>query len=146
MSTLIEIVDGLADRIRTIAAFDQNVLTVVRRPNVFPAAILLPPAIPSYGDVLCGDGAEFEIPVLVLVSAVEAEGQASLFPFLDWTGPSSIYGAVASDRTLGGLDVDARVRSVEAPPELRDLLDGTPAFGVAVNVGIFATGSTRSTL
>jgi hypothetical protein len=138
VSTLTEIAEGLADRIRTIDAFDQNVYTVVRRPAVYPAAILVPPAVPDYGLALDGQGAEFEIGVLVLVGTTEAEGQGSLFPFLDWVGPSSIPAAVEADRTLGGLDVDARVRSAEAPG-LVELPDGTVAFGSTVRVGIFAT-------
>jgi hypothetical protein len=138
VSTLTEIAGGLADRLRTIDAFDQNVLTVVRRPAVYPAAILIPPAVPDYGLALDGQGAEFVIGVLVLVGVTEAEGQESLFPFLDWAGTSSIPAAVEADRTLGGLHVDARVRSSDEP-SLRELPDGTVAFGVAVAVGIFAT-------
>lgn len=138
MSTLTEIAAGLADRLRTIDAFDQNVLTVVRRPATYPAAILVPPAVPDYGLALDGQGGEFEVGVLVLVGTTEAEGQGSLFPFLDWAGPSSIPAAVEADRSLGGLDVDARVRSAEAPG-LVELPDGTVAFGVTLHVGIFAT-------
>ena len=138
MSTLIEIAEGLADRLRTISAFDQNVLTVVRRPAVYPAAILIPPAVPSYGAALDGQGGEFVIPVLVLVGSAEAEAQESLFPFLDWAGPSSIPAAINADRKLGGLDVDARVRSAEAPG-LMELPDGTVAYGVQLNIGILAS-------
>jgi hypothetical protein len=139
VSTLTEIAAGLADRLRTIAAFDQNVLTVVRRPAVYPAAILIPPAIPDYGLALDGQGAEFVIPVLVLVGTAEAESQGSLFPFLDWAGPSSIPAAVEADRTLGGLAVDAHARSAHDPPGLQELPDGTLAYGSYVYVGIFAT-------
>jgi hypothetical protein len=138
VSTLTEIAAGLADRLRTIAAFDQNVLTVVRRPAVYPAAIIVPPAIASYGAALDGQGGEFVIPVLVLVGATEAEGQGSLFPFLDWAGSSSIPAAVNADRKLGGLDVEARVRSAEGPG-LMELPDGTVAYGVQLNVGILAS-------
>ncbi len=137
MSTLTEIAGGLADRLRTIDAFDQNVLTVVRRPAVYPAAIIIPPAVPDYGLALDGEGAELVIPVLVLVSTTEAESQESLFPLLDWAGASSIAAAIEADRTLGLPDVDARVRAAEAPG-LVELPDGTVAYGATVHVGVFA--------
>ena len=53
----------------------------------------------------------------------------SLFPFLDWSGSSSIPAAINADRKLGGLNVDARVRTAE-PPGLVELPDGTVAYGV----------------
>ncbi len=138
MSTLTQIVAGLQTRLRTITAFDQNVLEVVRRPAVFPAAIIVPPAIPKYGSALDGQGAQFTIPVLVLVGTSEAEKQASLFPFLDWTGSSSVAAAVAALPTLGLTGVTARVVASDEP-SLRELPDGTVAYGVTFSVLVFAS-------
>lgn len=138
MSTLTQIHDGLANVICTISALDNNVISVVRRPATYPAVILIPPAIPDYGLALDGQGGEFVIGVLILVGTGEAERQASLWPFLDWAGTSSIPAAIQANRGLGLTDVDARVRSNE-PPGLVDLPDGTMAYGVLLQVGIFAS-------
>lgn len=140
MSTLTEIVDGLADRLKTIAAFDNNVLTVVRRPADFPAAIILPPVIPDYGLALDGEGGDFVIPVDLVVGAAEAEQQTSLWPFLDWSGTSSVYAAIQADRTLGGLDVDAHAIGLDTNQTgFRAFGDGSTAYGVRLNVGIIAS-------
>lgn len=133
MTTLTEVVDGLAGRLNAITALDGNVSTVVRRPAVFPAMVIVPPAIPDYGLSLDGLGAEVDIPVMALVGTSEAEGQQSLLPFLDWAGPSSVPAVVAVDRSLGGLDVDARVASADGP-ELVEFGDGTAAYGVTLHV------------
>lgn len=138
MNTLTEIVDGLADQLRTIAALDHEVLKVVRRPQSFPAAIIVPPAIPEYGLALAGGGAEFTVPVMVLVGSAEAENQASLFPFLDWTGASSVPAAIEADRTLGGLNVDAHVDAAPEPAGLVEFPDGV-GFGTTFNVLIIAS-------
>jgi len=138
MSSLTEIVGGLADRLLTIEALDQNVLTEVRRPATYPAAIIVPPAIPDYGISLAGQGGQFLVPVLILVGTAEAEQQHDLLPFLDWTGPSSVAATIDADRTLGGLDVDARAVTSDSPG-LIELPDGTGAYGVPVNVQIIAS-------
>lgn len=138
MSTLTEIVDGLATQIRTIDALDQSVLTAVRRPAVFPAVIIQPPEIPDYGQALSGGGGQFVIPVLVVAGTAEAESQQGLWPFIDWTGPSSIAAALETTRDLGLGDVDARVVSV-ADPGLVEFPDGTPAYGVTINIQVIAS-------
>jgi hypothetical protein len=138
VSTLTEIVEGLADQLRAIPALDNSVLTSVRRPGVFPAVVIQPPEIPDYGLALAGGGGEFIIPVLVVVGTAEAEKQQGLWPFIDWTGPSSIAVRIEANRDLGLGDVDARVISV-ADPGLVEFPDGTPAFGVTVNVQIIAS-------
>lgn len=138
MSTLTEIVDALADQIKTITALDNSVLTAVRRPGVFPAVIIQPPEIPDYGQALAGGGGQFVIPVLVVTGTAEAEKQHGLWPFIDWTGQSSIALKLEANRDLGLGDVDARVVSI-ADPGLVEFPDGTPAYGVTVNVQIIAT-------
>jgi hypothetical protein len=137
VSSLTEIVDGLATRLKTIAAFDLNVLTEARRPPVFPAAIIIPPAVPDYGDCLAGTGAQLAVTILVLAGVIEAEQQASLFPFLDWTGPSSIARTIENSRGLGLDDVDCRVVSSGEPGSV-ELPDGTVCYGVPFNLNIFA--------
>jgi len=138
MSTLIQIVDGITARLRTIPALDQNVLNVVRRPATYPAVIVIPPTIPDYGLALDGLGGEFTIPLLVLVGVSEAEQQQTLFPYQDWAGTSSIPAAINGQRDLGLGDVDCRVVSA-ADPGVVELPDGTVAYGVTLNVLVFAS-------
>jgi len=138
VSSLTEIVGGLADQLKTIAELDQNVLTVVRRPATYPAAIIVPPPDLKYGTALDGKGGQFTLNVLVLVAATEAEGQATLWPFLDWAGPSSIPAAVNAEPKLGLGDVNARVVSA-VDPGLVELPDGSPAYGITLNVLVFAS-------
>jgi hypothetical protein len=138
VSTLTQIHDGLATALRTIASIDQNVHSTVRRPPHYPAVILIPPAIPDYGLAIDGQGGDFVVGILVLAGTADAEQQATLWPYLDWAGPSSIPAAIQASRNLGLSDVDARVRSSE-PPGLIELPDGTLAYGVQLNVGILAS-------
>lgn len=139
MSTLTEIVDALTGRLNTITDLDQNVLNVVRRPATYPAAIVVPPTIPNYGLALDGAGGQFTLPVLLLVGVSDAEQQQSLFPFLDWSGTSSIYATLQAQRDLGLGDVDAHLDSV-ADPGLVELPDGSVAYGVTVNILVIAGG------
>lgn len=139
MSTLTEIADALTTRLKTIPALDQNVINVVRRPATYPAAIITPAAIPEYDDSLATGGGRLNIAVTVLVGTTEAEQQMSLFPFVDWEGASSIPAAIQAQRDLGLGDVDARVDSTE-PAGLVELPDGSVAYGVALNVLVFAGG------
>lgn len=138
MSTLTEIVDGLDDRLRTIAAFDYQVHRVVQRPPTWPAAVIVPPAIPNYGSALSGGGCQFTIPVVVVVGIAETEKQSSLLPFIDWSGASSVPAAVEADQKLGLTDVTARVVSAEQPGVV-EFPDGTTAYGVTFNVQIMAS-------
>lgn len=138
MSTLTEIAEGLAARLRAIPALDDNVLTSVRRPSVYPAVIVVPPSIPEYGDSLASGGGRLDLPLLVLVSSVESEKQQSLFPFIDWAGPASIPAAIEASRDLGLGDVDCRVNAA-TEPGLVELPDGTTAYGITLNVLVFAT-------
>jgi hypothetical protein len=138
VSTLVEIVEGCASRLKSIVALDENVLTVVRRPADYPAAIIVPPTIPDYGDDLAGGGGEFVLPVLLLVGVTEAENQQTLVPYLDWSGDSSIHVAFQTQRDLGLGDVDARVGAV-VDPGLRELPDGSVAYGVTVNIHVIAS-------
>jgi len=139
VSTLTEIVDALVSRIKSIPDLDQNVLNVVRRPVSYPAAIVVPPTIPDYGLALDGAGGQFVLPVLLLVGVTEAEQQQNLFPFLDWSGSSSIHAALQDQRDLGLGDVDAHVDSV-VNPGLVELPDSSVAYGVTVNISVFAGG------
>lgn len=137
MSSLTEIADGLKTVVQTITAFDLQVHQVVKRPSTYPAAIIQTPTIPEYGLSLDDRGGQFVIPILLLVGVGEAEKQTSLFPFVDWEGDSSVAAAIQANRSLGLEDVDARVTSV-TDPGLVELPDGTVAYGVTVNVNIFA--------
>jgi hypothetical protein len=137
VTTLTETVDGLATALKPIAAFKNNVYTDFRRPPVTPAALIGPQPI-DYGLPLSGRGAQFNVGVLVLVGAIDSDKQTSLFPFLDWSGVSSVYAAVGADPSLGGLDVKARVVGTE-PPGLVEFYDGAPAYGCQLIVGVFAS-------
>jgi hypothetical protein len=138
VSSLAQIADGLQATLRTIPAFDQNVLKVVRRPHSYPACILHPPVIPDYGLSLTGLGAEMTVRGTVLVGAGEAENEVDLWPFIDWVGPSSIALALNANRNLGLSDVDARLRSWDEAG-LIELPDGSVAYGAPFTIGIFAS-------
>lgn len=135
MTTLIEVIAGLKGRIDTIPTL--TVYDHVPGHCNFPAAIIVPPTIPDYRDDLDEGSfiALFEVPVLV--GAAIAENQVTLIPFLDPRSPTSIFRAVESDRTLGGLNVDALVTG--SPRRLTfDEVAAYKAWGqmVAVTVSI----------
>jgi hypothetical protein len=104
----------------------------------YPAAVILPPAIPDYRDDL-GDGSmSVRFPVLLLVPSTLARMQLQLFPFLEKSGSRSIFAKIEADRSLGGLNVDAYVVNVlEFDASTR--VGVANVYGRVVNVDVIIT-------
>jgi hypothetical protein len=140
MSTLSQIVDGLVDTLKTINALEGNVLRDVRRPSSFPAAIVVPDSIPEYDLGLAHGGGRFNLLVTVLVGTADSSKQLDLFPFIDWSGSSSVAAAIQANQSLGLTDVDASVASVDRPGDLTlPGPDEATAFAVTFTVLIIAS-------
>jgi hypothetical protein len=104
----------------------------------YPAAIVLPPMVPDYRDDLAGTGSmSARFPVLLLVPTTVARLQLKLFPYIEKTGTQSIFALVEADRTLGGLNVDARATNVEDFDTTRVGL--TTLYGRTVNVDVIVS-------
>ena len=114
MTTLAQVRDGLETRLKTIPGL-RVVAYVPDDVPGYPAAIVFPPTNADYSDAL-GDGSLIvEFVVLLLVSAAVDRKQLDLYGLLDVSGPSSVFAAVAADRTLGGLNVDCQVVAATDP-------------------------------
>ena len=107
MTTLAQVRDGLEARLKTIAGL--RVYDHVPDDINPPAAVVLPPIIPDYREDLGNGSVTATFPVLLLVTSILARQQLDLYEFLERTGPRSVFAVIESDRTLGGLDVDAHV-------------------------------------
>jgi hypothetical protein len=110
MTTLAQVIEGLRARLASIPGL--NVSDHVPGQTIFPAAFIVPPTGLEYDDLAEYDDegtymAVFEVPILV--GSAVAENQRALIPFLDPRSPGSVFRAVQTDRTLGGLNVDAHV-------------------------------------
>jgi hypothetical protein len=132
MTTLDEVRDGLEARLRTINGL-RVTSYVPDNLGGYPAAVIFPPTNADYRDDQ-GDGSfTVEFVVMLLVPANIDRKQLDLYALLDRAGPSSVYAAVEADRTLGGLDVDARVTEASDPLD-RAQMAGTQVFQRAVTV------------
>jgi hypothetical protein len=136
MTTLAEVIEGLRSRLDTIPGL--NVSDHVPGHANVPAAFIVPPTGLEYDDLAEDDGegtytAVFEVPILV--GSAVAENQRTLVPFLDPRSPTSVFRAVQTDRTLGGLNVDAHVTG--APRRLTfDEVAAYKAWGQVVLVQV----------
>lgn len=134
MTDLLDVMDGLAAQIKSECGLNEF---TVGGTAVFPAFLVPPPAIPDYRDDLGVGGytARFRIPVFV--SQSYGANHRQLVGFIDPRSSTSVFAAVESDRTLGGLDVDALVAG--APEDMTPAeVAGYGAWGqfVAVTVRI----------
>jgi hypothetical protein len=75
---------------------------------------------------------------MLSVPAIVDRKQLDLYPLLDRTGVSSVFAAIEADRTLGGLDVDARVMSAGDPLDLSQMA-GTKIYQRAVIVEVIVS-------
>ena len=105
MTALDDAVDGLAARIDTIQGL--QVVKTVQAFN-FPTCLIGLPDVLDFDDLDEGDYTAI-VPLWVLVAAAPEDGWMQALPFIDPRSTRSIYQAVNGDRTLGGLNVDARV-------------------------------------
>jgi hypothetical protein len=137
MTTITETIAGLEAALDTIPGL--SVFDHVPGANAsFPIAMIVPPIYPDYRDDL-GDGSVtcvFEIAVLV-ASAI-AENQRTLIPLMDPRSSTSIFQAIETDRSLGGLDVDALCTG--APRRLTfDEMAAYKAWGQIVTVQVMVS-------
>ena len=137
MTTLAEVRDGLDARLDTITGL-RVVDYVPDDVGGYPAALIFPPTNADYSDDL-GDGSfTVQFVVLLLVPANVDRRQLSLYELMDRTGTGSVFAAVEADRTLGGLNVDARVVDAADPLD-RGQMAGTQVFQRALNVSVIVS-------
>lgn len=137
MTTLAEVRDGLEARLDTIDGLRVTGY-VPDDLGGYPAAVIFPPTNTDYSDDHGMGSFTVEIVVMLLVPANIDRKQLDLYALLDRTGSSSVYAAVEADRTLGGLDVDARVRDAADPLD-RAQMAGTQVFQRAVVVSVIVS-------
>lgn len=138
MATLDQIVDGIADRLGTIAG-----LNVVR---YFPGAITPPvavvgiPTITEYHSSMGRALMALEAPVHVFTgSQVDVEGQRKLAGFANPTGALSFKAAIEADRKLNNRVEDCIVR--EFRPLNLEEYSALNYFGGVFTLQIYARGS-----
>jgi hypothetical protein len=132
VTNLAEVRDGLEARLRTINGL-RVAAYVPDNLGGYPSAVIFPPTNTDYSDDH-GDGSfTVELVVMLLVPANIDRQQLGLYDLLDRTGTSSVYAAVEADRTLGGLDVDARVTEASDPLD-RAQMAGTQVFQRVITV------------
>lgn len=137
MTTLAEVRDGLAARLDTIVGLR---VTDYIPDDVggFPAAMIFPPTNTDYSDDLGSGSFTVEFVVMLLTAANVDRRQLGLYDLLDRVGPSSVFAAVETDRSLGGLNVDARVTAATDPLD-RGQMAGTQVFQRAFTVSVIVS-------
>ena len=137
MTTLAQVRDGLKARLDTIVGLR---VTDYIPDDVggYPAAMIFPPTNTDYSDDLGYGSFTVEFVVLLLVPAAVDRRQLGLYDLLDRTGSSSVFAAVEADRSLGGLNVDARVTAAADPLD-RGQMAGTQVFQRAVSVSVIVS-------
>jgi len=113
VTTPAETRDGLEARLRTIDGL-RVVPYVPDDVGGYPAAVVFPPTNADYRDDQGMGSFTVEFIVILFVPATVDRQQLGFYELLDRTGSSSVFAAIEADRTLGGLDVDARVASMQA--------------------------------
>jgi len=136
MTTLEQVRDGLFTRLGTIVGL--RVHKHVPGNTEYPAAVIYPPTAVDYRDDLGAGSYTVQFVVMLSVPAIVDRKQLDLYPLLDRTGVSSIFAAIEADRTLGGLDVDARVMSAGDPLDLSQMA-GTKIYQRAVIVEVIVS-------
>lgn len=132
MTTLAQVRDGLEARLSMIAGlrvFDYVPDDVAG----YPAAVIFPPINTDYSDDFGSGSFTVTFIVMLFVPSNIDRKQLDLYALLDRTGTSSIYAAVETDRTLGGLAVDCRVVDAADPLD-RGQMAGTQVFQRAVMI------------
>lgn len=137
MTTLAQVRDGLAARLDTITGLR---VTGYLPDDVggYPAALIFPPTNADYSDDLGSGSFTVQFVVMLLVDAASARHQDTLYELLDRTGTRSVFAAVEADRSLGGLNVDARVVDAVEPLD-RGQMAGTQVFQRAVTVSVIVS-------
>jgi len=136
MTTLAQVRDGLEARLDTIDGL--RVYKHVPGDAHYPAAVVFPPTHADYRDDLGAGSYTHQWIVMLFVPATVDRQQLDLYDFLDRTGPSSIFAVVEADRTLGGLNVDARVMSAQDPLDLGEMA-GAQVYQRAVVIEVIVS-------
>jgi hypothetical protein len=136
VTTLAQVRDGLFTRLDTIVGL--RVYKGASGNVEYPAAVIYPPTTVDYRDDLGFGSYPATFVVMLSVPATVDRKQLDLYPFLDRTGASSIFAAVETDRSLGGLNVDARVVSAADPLDLGEMA-GTKVYQRAVIVEVIVS-------
>lgn len=112
MSTIAELREGLAVRLRTISGLASTATAPANAQP--PYAYVLPSAPFITFDTSFNRGAdEYQFTVRVIVGAVDQQGsQLLLDAYLAPSGSTSVKAAIEADETLGGKAFDLRVQSV----------------------------------
>jgi len=132
MTTLAQVRDGLEARLRTIPGL--RVADYVPDDlSGFPAAVIFPPTNADYRDDLGSGSFTVEFVVMLFMPAIVDRQQLGLYDLLDRTGTNSVFAKIESDRTLGGLAVDARVLNAIDPLDRGDMA-GTQVFQRSVTI------------
>jgi hypothetical protein len=137
MTTLTQVRDGLEARLATINGL-QVVGYVPDDVAGYPAAVIFPPVNADYRDDHGMGSFTVDFVVMLFVPSNVDRKQLDLYALMDRTGPSSLFATLEADRTLGGLDVDARVLSATDPLD-RDQMAGTQVFQRAVTVSVIVS-------
>lgn len=134
MTTLVQVRDGLEARLRTISGL--RVYDYIPD-NVagYPAAVVFPPTNADYSNFLANGNFTVEFIVVLLVPSVVDRKQLDLYALLDKEGASSVFAAVEADRSLGGLNVDARVTTATDPLS-RGQMASTQTYQRAVTIQV----------
>jgi len=136
MTTLTETLAGLETLLGTVDGL--RVYDHLPGDANYPAAVIMPPVVPDYRDDLAGDGSvSVRFPVLLLVPTTFARIQLQLYPFIEKTGAQSIFALIEADRTLGGLNVDAR--AVDVTDFDTSQVGLTHLYGRTVNIDIIVS-------
>jgi hypothetical protein len=105
-------------------------------PDAFdpPAIFVSPPTIPSYFGDLDTRWFEVTFDLAVMVSSASDDNQLQLIPFMERSGPQSIFATIMADTSLGGLNVEAK--PVSARPLGKTEIGNVMYFGAAVTSNV----------
>ena len=140
--SLEQVVAGIKTRLETV---DSEVLAVFDHaaadPSEYPCVMILPPTV-DYRQTMRAGIIKLEFRLIVLASSAAGydEAQASLWPYLDWAGGQSIFGALEADHTLGLTGVDALVSGPSEPLGLEEIA-ATETFGASIPFTVHVTRS-----
>jgi len=132
VTTIEQVGEAIDDLLKTINGL--HVTPFLPGQTHYPSAFWHPVPTTDYRDGASG-GQVHTFEIIVLVSAGLNENMRTVLPFLERSGPSSIFAAFESNRSLGLEDVDAHVRETR-PLDLQEVA-GYSGAGAAVTVVVF---------
>lgn len=136
MSTIAELREGLAVRLRTISGLSS---TATAPANAQPpyAYVLPAPSFITFDTAFMRGCDEYLFTVRVIVAAVDQQGsQILLDAYLAPSGSTSVKTAIEADSTLGGKAFDSRVESVSNYGTF--IVNEAAYLGAELSVRVFA--------